>query len=266
MINLAGFDNLPSDVIAQINKVISIWKKHLNNQLVGVYLHGSIVLNAFVPGSSDVDLLVVVEDSLDIPEKLAIAKDIIEIDGKPCPLEMSAVRLSDANPWKTPGNCVFHYSDFWKDRYLERLSNPGAECYVVDNEFPDADVTSYIKLICQCGIVLYGREIKEVFSDISDEDFWGAISKDIDDYNFHDYAPRYLTSNVLILGRILSYKKTRRILSKYDAGLWMIDHVPDELKYLPKLAMKIWYEGERHELPEDDLEKLRKFLINEIKK
>jgi len=46
----------------------------------------------------------------------------------------------------------------------------------------------------------------------------------------------------------------------------MIDRVPDELKYLPKLAMKIWYEGEHHELPEDDLEKLRIYLIGEIKK
>lgn len=266
MVDLIGFDNLPSDVVAQINRVVNIWKKHLSNQLVGVYLHGSIVLNSFMPGSSDIDLLVVTEDSLDIPTKLAIAKDIIEIDGKPCPLEMSAVRLSDVRPWKTPGNCVFHYSDFWKDRYIKKLSDSYAECYVVDNEFPDADVTSYIKLICQCGIVLYGRNINEVFLDVSDEDFWKAISADIDSYNFHNYAPRYLASNILILGRILSFKETKRILSKYDAGLWMVSHVPDNLKYLPELAMKMWYEGEQHELPEDDLEELRKYLIAEIKR
>lgn len=266
MINLVGFDNLPSAVMVQINKVTDIWKKHLDNRLVGVYLHGSPVLNAFIPESSDIDILIVVEDSLDIPTKLAIAKDIIEIDGKPCPLEMSAVRLADVNPWKTPGNCVFHYSGFWTERYLERLSDPNAECYIVDNEFPDSDVTSYIKLICQCGIVLYGRKIKEVFSDISDEDFFKAISNDIDNYNFRDYAPRYLASNILILGRILSFKETKRILSKYDAGLWMIDRVPDDLKYLPELAMKMWYEGEQHELPEDDLEKLREYLIMEIKR
>jgi predicted nucleotidyltransferase len=195
---LKGFDNLPSEVVAQINRVVDIWKKHLNNQLVGVYLHGSIVLNSFLPRSSDIDLLVVVEDSLDISTKL--------------------------------------------------------------------DVTSYIKLICQCGIVLYGRDINEVFSDIADKDFWKAISADIENYNFHNYAPRYFSSNILILGRILSFNGTKRILSKYDAGLWMIFSVPDNLKYLPELAMKIWYEGEQYELPEDDLEELRKYLIEEIKK
>jgi predicted nucleotidyltransferase len=266
MAELMGFDNLPSEVVSQINRVVDIWKNHLNNQLAGVYLHGSIVLNSFMPRSSDIDLLVVVEDSLDISTKLAIAKDIIEIDGKPCPLEMSAVRLSDVRSWETPGNCVFHYSEFWKDKYLEKLSNPDAECYVVENEFPDEDVTSYIKLIYQCGIVLYGRDINEVFWDISDKDFWKAISADIENYNFHNYAPRYSASNILVLGRILSFKKTKRILSKYDAGLWMISHVPNNLKYLPELAMKIWYEGEEHELPEDDLEELRKYLIEEIKK
>lgn len=265
MSNLIGFRDLPNEILNQINKVVNIWKKHLGDELIGVYLHGSIALDAFNPDSGDIDILVVVKDSIDIPVKLEIARDIIEIDKKPCPLEMSAVKLSDARNWKTPGNCVFHYSDFWTEKYVERFSNPDADVYVVDHEFPDADVTSYIKLLKQCGIVLYGREIQKVFADISDEDFWVAISADIDDYDFHDYDARYFSSNVLILGRILSFKKERRILSKYDGGIWMIDHVPEDLKYLPKLAMKIWFEGEKHLLPEEDLSRLRDYLVNEIK-
>lgn len=46
----------------------------------------------------------------------------------------------------------------------------------------------------------------------------------------------------------------------------MIENVPEELSYLPKLAMKIWYEGEQHELPESDLNKLSTYLIEEIKR
>lgn len=266
MRKLLGYNELPSDISAQINNVVEIWKKHLGEKLVGVYLHGSIVLNAFQPDSGDIDILVVTDGSLEIETKLAIARDIIGIDKKPRPLEMSAIKLSDAQNWKTPGISVFHYSDYWTDRYLARFDDPNAEVYVVDNEFPDADVTSYIKLLNQCGIVLYGRDIKEVFSEVSDEDFWSAISADIDDYDFHSYEPRYLASNILILGRILSFKKERRILSKYDGGLWMIKNVPDNLKYLPELAMKIWYEGESHAFREDDLEALKNYLVNEIKK
>ena len=266
MNSLLGYKNLPSEIKEQIEKVVGIWKKHLGDDLTGVYLHGSIVLDAFSPKSGDIDILVVVKDSLEVSKKLEIAKDIIAIDRKPCPLEMSAIKLQDAKNWKSPGNCVFHYSDFWTEKYVERFDNPETEVYVADHEFPDADVTSYIKLIKQSGIVLCGKAIQEVFADVTDEDFFAAISADIDDYDFHDYAPRYFASNVLILGRILSFKRTKKILSKYDGGLWMIENVPADLKYLPQRAMKIWFENEECLLPEEDLERLRDYLVGEIKK
>ena len=265
MSNLLGYKDLPFEILNQINNVVDIWRRHLGDNLIGVYLHGSIALNAFHPDSGDIDILVVVRDSLEVVTKLEIAGDIIEIDRSPRPLEMSAVKQIDAKNWKTPGNCVFHYSDFWTEKYLERFRNPDTEVYVADHEFPDADVTGYIKLLKQCGIVLYGEEIQEVFADVSDEDFWSAISADIEDYDFHDYDARYLTSNVLILGRILSFKKEKRILSKYEGGLWMINNVPEDLKYLPELAMKVWFEGEEHMLPEADLKRLRDYLVGEIK-
>ena len=160
-----------------------------------------------------------------------------------------------------------HFVDTSARKYIiERFDNPETEVYVADHEFPDADVTSYIKLIKQSGIVLCGKAIQEVFADVTDEDFFAAISADIDDYDFHDYAPRYFASNVLILGRILSFKRTKKILSKYDGGLWMIENVPADLKYLPQRAMKIWFENEECLLPEEDLERLRDYLVGEIKK
>ena len=266
MNSLLGYKDLPIEIKEQIEKVVGVWKKHLGDDLTGVYLHGSIALDAFSPKSGDIDILVVVKDSLEVSKKLEIAKDIIAIDRKPCPLEMSAIKLQDAKNWKSPGNCVFHYSDFWTEKYVERFDNPETEVYVADHEFPDADVTSYIKLIRQSGIVLCGKAVQEVFADVSDEDFFAAISADIDDYDFHDYAPRYFASNVLILGRILSFKRTKKILSKYDGGLWMIENVPADLKYLPQRAMKIWFENEECLLPEEDLERLRDYLVGEIKK
>ena len=76
MRDLVGYNDLPEEISHQIEKVVDIWKKYVNDELVGVYLHGSIVLNAFNPESGDIDVLVVVNKSLDIPTKLAIAKEI----------------------------------------------------------------------------------------------------------------------------------------------------------------------------------------------
>lgn len=264
MQKLLGYDALPADIKNQITNVVNVWKAHLENNLVGVYLHGSIVLNAFHPNSGDIDILVVVKHAMDASQKLSIAKDIIALDGAPRPVEVSAIKLEDARRWKNPGNCVFHYSDFWREKYLARFRDPASKVYVVDREFPDADVTSYIKLINQSGIVLYGQRIRDVFADISDEDFWSSISSNIEEYDFHAYNPRYFASNILILGRILSFKKETRILSKYDAGLWMMQNVPEDLRYLPEAAMKIWFENEDRTLPENDLETLREYLIQEI--
>lgn len=135
---------------------------------------------------------------------------------------------------------------------------------MVDHEFPDADVTSYIKLINQSGIVLYGEKIENVFCDISDEDFFRAISFEAEEFDFHNYNERYFASNILILGRILSFKVTKKILSKYDAGKWMIDYVPTELKHIPQNAMKMWFEGEECSFKEEELDTLKKFLVERI--
>lgn len=259
---LFGYNELPDSIAAQIGAVAEVWKKRLSGDLAGIYLHGSIALGAFCPDSGDIDLLIVTRRGLSADERLAIAKEIIALDNHPRPLEMSAVRVDDLGK---PGDvvCVFHYSGYWTGRYLARFNDPGAECYVVDNDFHDADIKSYIKLIKQCEIVLYG-EPTDIFPDVSDEEFWAAISADVDDYDFHAYEPRYLASNILILGRILSFKYTRRILSKYDGGVWMISHLPKDLKYLAKRAMRVWFDGAEADFPEDELERLRNFLINEI--
>ena len=75
-----GYKDLPLEILNQINNVVDIWKRDLGDDLIGVYLHGSIALKAFNPDSGDIDILVVVRDSIDVETKLEIARDIIEHD------------------------------------------------------------------------------------------------------------------------------------------------------------------------------------------
>ena len=74
MTTLLGYDDLPPAVLAQLERLTAVWKARLGSRLVGVYLHGSVALRAFCPDSGDLDLLVVVEDALTAPEKLAVAR------------------------------------------------------------------------------------------------------------------------------------------------------------------------------------------------
>lgn len=49
---LLGYKNLPIEIKKQITEVVEIWKKYMQEDLVGVYLHGSICLNAVAPLSA----------------------------------------------------------------------------------------------------------------------------------------------------------------------------------------------------------------------
>ena len=63
---------LPDDLIEEFAKQS---KRILQDNLVGVYLHGSAVMGCFNPDRSDIDLIVVVERP--IPD--AVKRDYLEI-------------------------------------------------------------------------------------------------------------------------------------------------------------------------------------------
>jgi hypothetical protein len=50
---------LHSSVTHVLTEYISLWKERLPNRLQGLYIHGSIVLDAFIESSSDLDFLVI---------------------------------------------------------------------------------------------------------------------------------------------------------------------------------------------------------------
>lgn len=262
-----NYYSLSHEYKEQIACLVNIWRDHLGEELVGVYLHGSLAQGFFKEGRSDIDVLVVVSRPILRNERIAIADDIIKIDALPAHLEMSAVEYQAMHPWHSPVICQFHYSDFWTERYKKSIAGEPVDNYVVDNDFPDSDITSYIAMINKCGVVLYGEEIEKVFPQIPDDDFWKSISADIDDYSFDDYNPRYFASNILILGRILSFKVTGSILSKYESGVWMREYVPDKYKEIVFQAFDSWFNDMDFIRPEQNqLDGLRDYLVSEIKK
>jgi streptomycin 3"-adenylyltransferase len=210
------YKTLSQEVKEQIINVTDTWLKYIGESIIGIYIHGSIALNCFVEGVSDIDILILCNRRISREERLLIAKDIIAIDCKPSPLEMSAICVDDLMPWKYPTPCQFHYSDAWTEHYKNLLNGDIKESFLIDEDFCDGDIACHIQLTNQSGICIYGQPIKEVFPVIPEKDFWESISSDIAEYDFQAYNTRYFASNILILGRILSYKIEKRILSKYE--------------------------------------------------
>lgn len=260
-----NYDTVSASVRAQIQAVCDIWRRHLQGDLTGVYVHGSMALNCFREGTSDVDLLVVTGRRIPREERLAIARELLDVDGKPCPLELSAIFEGDLKPWTHPTLCQFHYSEYHRENYRRLLAGELTEYFIVDRDFGDPDIACHVRLTRQCGVCACGKPVLEVFPPVPEPDFLDSLCRDVDDYDFSAYEPRYFASNILILGRVLSYLKERRILSKYEAGLWTAEHVPARFRPIVKEALRSWYAGEPMEKPDPAaLEQLRRYLIDEI--
>lgn len=261
-----SYDTISPPVRAQLDRLTELWQRRLGDALVGVYVHGSMALGCFRESVSDVDALIVTGRRIPRAERLAIAGDILAIDQRPCPLELSAIFEGDLIPWFHPTVCQFHYSDYHRENYQKLLRGELSEYEIVDRDFPDPDIACHVRLTRQCGVRLFGKPIDKVFPEVPEADFLDSLCQDVDDYDFHAYQPRYFSSNILILGRILSYLREGRILSKYDGGLWTAAHVPAASRSIVEAALQSWYAGEpMPEIDDGALEALRAFLIGEIR-
>ncbi|WP_335868985.1 aminoglycoside adenylyltransferase domain-containing protein [Bacillus sp. 2205SS5-2] len=69
---------LHSSIYEVLNEYISLWTERLPNQLEGLYLHGSIVLDAYIYDSSDIDFVVITKNRL-TEKEIQILTDIHKV-------------------------------------------------------------------------------------------------------------------------------------------------------------------------------------------
>ncbi|MCL2833239.1 MAG: DUF4111 domain-containing protein [Treponema sp.] len=236
------YQTLPAAVKTQIEQVKNIWLDCLGNSLIGIYIHGSIALESFNEQTSDIDLLIISERRIPRGERLLLAAKIIDIDHRPSPLEMSAIKDSDLKPWKHPARCQFHYSGAWTAKYKQMLSDLAAGCFtknnIVDTDFPDPDITCHVRLAKQCGVCVYGPPPAQVFPGVPEADFWDSLTYDINE------------SDISTLGRVLSYKHEKKILSKQQSAVWLKNYLQNHYPHYTNGLI--------------DSDELKQTLINEI--
>lgn len=247
------YNTVSPAVRAQLENICRLWQNHLGPNLLAVYLHGSLSLGRFQEENGDLDLLVLTARRLPRQERLAIARDLLDLDKHPCPLELSALWIEDLRPWRHPAPCQFHYSGAWTDHYEKLLSGVCTDSFLLDTDFPDPDIACHVRLAWERGVPLYGPPPKTLLPEVPEADFWQSISADLED------------CDLLTLARVLSYKRLGRIVSKYDAALWAMDIVPERLRYPLENAIREKYCAETGpEPPPEDLEALRRVLSRQI--
>jgi len=249
-----GWDDCPQQIKNQVFELNKIVIDHLGDKLIGTYIHGSLSLNSFNPKSSDIDLIVLLNDKIDLETRFSLVKELLRISTNPSPIEISFITKAAIFPWQHPTPFELHSSEYWRAKYEERVAAGDMEFW---SETPiDSDIACHLTLIRKNGLCIYGQPIADVFPEIPEADFRSSI------LNGLDYAASALMSNpvygILTLCRVLSYLELKEILSKREAGQWALAKIPNHLRYIVESAVEV-YEGSRDEMVELNEEHLEQY-------
>lgn len=191
--------------------------------LLGVYLHGSLAMGCFNPRKSDIDLMLVVEEEPSDEEKLAFMQQVVLINEEaPAKgLELSIVTRGAVKPFVYPTPFVLHFSPMhlgWFQR------DPHG--YVQHMKGEDADLAAHCTIIRKHGIVLDGPPVGEVFGEVPKAAYLDSIRQDVAGAAEDILTdPMYITLN---LCRVAAYAREGLILSKQEGGLWGLARLPEE--------------------------------------
>lgn len=193
----------------------------LQDNLTGIYIHGSIAFGCFSWNSSDIDFIVVTEKEPDFEDKMKIIQLLLELDktAPPKGIEMSVVLKQHCTKFVYPTPYCLHFSNSHKDRYRQNIMQ-----HIQKMQGTDKDLAAHFTVINQCGITLRGEDKNKLFSHVPPEYYIDSIIYDIENA-VEEIAenPVYITLN---LCRVLAYIKERKVLSKADGGIWGVKNLP----------------------------------------
>ncbi|MCL1963524.1 MAG: hypothetical protein FWF69_00480 [Firmicutes bacterium] len=161
------------DYIPILQQIKQSYVELLQDNLVGIYVHGSIAFNCFRWEKSDIDYIVVVNRSIsnDIKNELMRETLLISKVAPPNGLEMSVVLKQHCRNFEYPTPYELHFSHTHKDWYEK---NPTEYCEKMNGV--DIDLAAHFTIIKEVGIVLYGEPINSVFGVISKEYYFDSIT------------------------------------------------------------------------------------------
>lgn len=223
-------ENFPLPIRKLLEELRTSFDKIIGNNLIGIYLHGSLTMGCFNPKSSDVDFLVVTREKLTLSQK----KKIIELSLKVSDiksnngLEYSIVTVGSLKHFRYPPAYELHFSNEWKDGYVKGKANLNKQRY-------DPDLVAHIVVIKKRGICIIGQPIKEIFPSIPEKYFRKVLSEEIK-YIFK-ILPEHPTYCVLNLSRLLAYGQDKLILSKKEGGEWAVNNLDAKFHNLIKQAL-----------------------------
>lgn len=247
-------------VQAILDKAVSGYRAILGDNLVGVYLHGSLAFGCFAWEQSDIDFIAVVQEPMSLEEKRAILKLLLELTPI-CPpkgIEMSVVLLKDCRDFHHPAPFELHFSNAWLRAVREDLDG-----YLASPHGGDPDLAAHFTVIRAVGKTLWGLPIAQVFAPVLRADYIDSICGDVKS------APEDILENpvymTLNLCRVLGYLQQGLVLSKRQGGEWGMQNLPVRYKNLLEQALSVYGGGNEPVWARDALEDFAREMLKQIR-
>ncbi|MGI6705585.1 MAG: aminoglycoside adenylyltransferase domain-containing protein [Clostridia bacterium] len=219
-----SWPNCPPEVTSQVNRLVEAIQEAIGVNLEGIYLHGSLAMDCFNPGKSDLDIIVITQDGMNVNAKRMIIENLLVLSKQPCPIEISFISNDHLHPWKYPTPYDLHYSEMWRESMINQLKNQ--EWRNWNREIhKDPDLAAHITVILNRGICLYGRSIKEVFPTVPQKDYLASILLDYNDTRKN--IPKMPMYAVLTFCRIVYFILEKGVASKREGALWGMKRFPE---------------------------------------
>jgi predicted nucleotidyltransferase len=205
----------------RLDELVRDLRRVLGDNLVGVYLHGSLALGCFNAALSDLDLLVVEERPLTAEERQALAP-LLARAGR---IEISFLVEASLTPWRHPAHYDLHFSS------PARLIGPGE----------DHDLAAHFTVTRHGGIALVGPSPSDVFPQVPWEDYEDSLRRDL--AWSRDHATELY--GVLSPARIWATLRTKEIHSKESGAAWALERSPADFQPLLERALAMYRTGDQ---------------------
>ncbi len=208
----------------------------LRDNLVGIYLYGSLAMRCFNPKSSDIDTIIVVKKRLSKEQKRSMIEYLKGISSKDRRIELSIFRESVVRNPRYPMMMDLHF-EYWGE--------------VFENE-KDNEILSNLYTTRKRGFCVWGKQIGDVFSKIPAEYHLRSVIEDLEHTREHLHdnpeSVGYDPAVYWILGscRILAFIREEKVLSKLEGGRWGAANLPEEYHDVVEQALSC-YQGKKKE-------------------
>lgn len=205
-----------------LQRICTAYKDILADNLVGIYVHGSIAMGCFTWETGDIDFIAVTEGTPTHAQKRALMEATVALNEEAPSkgLEMHVLLRQDCQTFVHPMPFALHFSpthlSWWQ-------TNP--EDYLQKMQGTDPDLAAHITVLHAHGKVLCGAPIEATFAPVPRTDYLDSIRMDIGGAQ-EDIAsnPVYV---VLNLCRVLAYVREGLVLSKREGGQWALLQMPE---------------------------------------